>query len=63
MRAFDGLLEIVHARGGALEFVLRLLNLLVDGLEIPGKIVSVQLKRHHKVAQNFVHSVASVSFA
>ena len=41
----------------------RVLDLLVDGLEIPGKIVSVQLKRHHKVAQNFVHSVASVSFA
>ena len=37
-----GLLKILHARGGPPEFALGLLNLFVDGREIPGEIISVQ---------------------
>ena len=59
--AGNGLLEILHARGGPPEFALGLLNLFVDGREIPGKIISVQRKRHNKVAQDFTHHVTSAS--
>ena len=61
LRALDGFLKVVHARGGALEFALRLLYLFVDGREIAREIVPVQRKRHHKVAQDFAHLVAFVS--
>ena len=51
-----GLLKILHARGGPPEFALGLLNLFIDGREIPRKIISIQRKRHNKVAQDFTHA-------
>ena len=56
-----GLLKILHARGGPPEFALGLLNLFIDGREIPRKIISIQRKRHNKVAQDFTHHVTSAS--
>ena len=59
LRPGNGLFKIVHTRGGPPEFALGLLNLFVDGRKISGKNISVQRKRHNKVAQDFAHAVTT----
>jgi len=54
-RALDRLFELVDTGTGQLKGALRLLNLLVDGPHIAGKVVAVQRQRHHQLAQNLAH--------
>ena len=43
--------KALHAGGCQLELALRLSDLLIDGLDVPGKIVRLQGQRYHTVAE------------
>ena len=47
--------KALHAGGCQLELALRRSDLLIDGLDVPGKIVRLQGQRHHKIAEGFSH--------
>ena len=47
--------KALHAGGRQLKLALRLSDLLIDGLDVSGKIVRLQGQRYHKVAEGFSH--------